>query len=306
MKTMVGGIRALENDPTFGCTAGGGTSRQTKELQKQLDDMRHKFEILKEKSRVVEHKLIQEVGGEGPMSERMSKIMDDGWKGRAQQISLLKTKMKRLEANAKTGGMMESRGTGRGTTAQQRVAANNLRKDVDFKAQQELNEMEKMRQQGVEQLSKAYEEMKEKLERTEKRYTSAKVRVGCLEQDNAKMRDGMKVFVGKASNDDKLVDMLKQEAQELRKKLKRGQERETKMQGERATMRGEGTEVELLKQQLSQFKNQNAHQERIINQLRADMHRMRNPSSAKKKHSGGPRRVVDAVEMENKDTNNRK
>lgn len=295
MKTMVGGIGALENDPNFGTTGGGGGSnRQTKELQKQLDDMRHKFEILKEKNRVLEHKLIQEVGGEGPASEKMSKIMGEGWKGRAQQITLLKTKMKRLEANAKTGGMMESRGSSRSTTAQQRVAANNLRRDVDFKAQQELNEMEKMRQQGVEQLSKAYEEMKDKLERTEKRYASAKVRVGCLEQDNAKMRDGMKVFVGKASNDDKLVDMLKQEAQELRKKLKRNQERETKMQGERETMRGEGKEVELLKAQLSQFKNQNSHQERIINQLRADMHRMRNPGSSNKK-APGPRRTVDAV-----------
>mmetsp|Transcript_23204 Transcript_23204/g.48170 ORF Transcript_23204/g.48170 Transcript_23204/m.48170 type:complete len:575 (+) Transcript_23204:107-1831(+) len=309
MKTVVGGIGALESDPSFGGTTGGASSRQTKELQKQLDDMRHKFEIMKEKNRVLEHKLIQEVGGEGPAAEKLSKIMHDGWKGRAQQITLLKTKMKRLEANAKTGGMMESKGN-RSTTAQQRVAANNLRRDVDFKAQQELNEMEKMRQQGVEQLSKAYEEMKERLERTEKRYTSAKVRVGCLEQDNAKMRDGMKVFVGKASNDDKLVDMLKQEAQELRKKLKRVQERETKMRGERETMRGEGKEVEMLRQQLSQYKNQNSHQERIINQLRADMHRMRNPSSSKKKSgSVGPRRIVDAVELssENDAThNNRK
>ena len=202
----------------------------------------------------------------------------------------------------------------RTTTAQQRVAANNLRKDVDFKAQQELNEMEKMRQQGVEELSKAYEETSEKLVKTERRLQSAKVssiqraanraqhcransppqillelsplsqvRVGCLEQDNAKMRDGMKVFVGKASNDDKLVDMLKREVQELKKKLKRGQERETKMREEGASMRGEGTEVELLKNQVSQFKNQNVHQERIINQLRADIHRMRNPGSAKKR-----------------------
>ena len=69
MKTMVGGIGALENDPNFGTTGGGGGSnRQTKELQKQLDDMRHKFEILKEKNRLLEHKLIQEVGGEGPPS----------------------------------------------------------------------------------------------------------------------------------------------------------------------------------------------------------------------------------------------
>ena len=51
------------------------------------------------------------------------------------------------------------------------------------------------------------------------------------------------------------------------------------------------------------FKNQNSHQERIINQLRADMHRMRNPGSSKKK-AVGPRRTVDAVELSENDRPN--
>jgi hypothetical protein len=121
--------------------------------------MRHKFEIEKEKNRVMEQKLLQEVGGDQSNSERMDKIMDDGWKGRSQQIVMLKTKMKRMEANAKTGGMMDQKAAHsgqKGATAQQRVAANNLRRDVDFKAQQEINEMERERQRGIEELSKAY------------------------------------------------------------------------------------------------------------------------------------------------------
>ena len=242
----------------------------------------------------MEQKLVQEVGGEGPPSERVAKIMDDGWKGRSQQIVMLKTRLKRMEANSKTGGMMESRGgKSKGTTAQQRVAANNLRRDVDFKAQQELNEMDRMRQQGVEELGKAYEQAKEDLEKVERKLHSAKVRVGCLEQDNAKMRDGMKVFVGKASNDDKLVDMLKNEVQELKKKLRRAAERENRMKAEMSSYNGEGTKVENLKNQISHLENQNSHQERIINQLRADMHRMRNPHSEKKVR-GGPRRMIEA------------
>ena len=150
-----------------------------------------------------------------------------------------------------------------------------------------------MRQQGVEELGKAFEKAKEDLEKVGRKLHSAKVRVGCLEQDNAKMRDGMKVFVGKASNDDKLVDMLKTEVQELKKKLRRASERENKMRSEMSSYNGEGAKVENLRNQISHLKNQNSHQERIINQLRADMHRMRNPHSAKKVRSG-PRRVMEA------------
>ncbi|GMI08267.1 hypothetical protein TrVE_jg10463 [Triparma verrucosa] len=295
MKTMVGGVEALE--PT-----GSSNSNAAKKLSHDLQEMRHKFEIMKEKNRVLEQKVLQEVGGEGVASEKLAKIMDDGWKGRAQQIVMLKTKIKRMEANNKTGGMMEatSRGGGRGnaTTAQQRVAANNLRHDVDFKAQQELNEMDRMRQQGVEELGKAYEKAKEDLQKVERKFQSAKTRVGCLEQDNAKMRDGMKVFVGKASNDDKLVDMLKSEVQELKKKLRKSSERQAKMKEDSATYNGEGQVVENLKGQISHLQNQNGHQERIINQLRADLHRMRNPGSAKRS-SPGKRRVVNADETEN-------
>ncbi|GMH70789.1 hypothetical protein TL16_g05495 [Triparma laevis f. inornata] len=297
MKTMVGGVEALE--PT-----GSSNSHATKKLSHDLQEMRHKFEIMKEKNRVLEQKILQEVGGEGVASEKLAKIMDDGWKGRAQQIVMLKTKMKRLEANNKTGGMMEasSRGGTRranSTTAQQRVAANNLRHDVDFKAQQELNEMDRMKQQGVEELGKSYEKAKDDLQKVERKFQSAKTRVGCLEQDNMKMRDGMKVFVGKASNDDKLVDMLKSEVQELKKKLRKSSERQAKMKQERATFNGEGQVVENLKGQISHLQNQNGHQERIINQLRADLHRIRNLGSAKKRSSPGKRGVVNADEEEN-------
>ena len=98
-----------------------------------------------------------------------------------------------------------------------------------------------------------------------------------METDNTKMRDGMKVFVGKASTDDKLVDMLKAEVVELKKNLKRGAEREREARIEGRKEGGGGDESVLLKSQVSQLMSQNAHQERIINQLRAEAYKMRNP-----------------------------
>jgi hypothetical protein len=167
------------------------------------------------------------------------------------------------------------------STAQQRVMNNNLKKDVDFKAQHELNEMDKARQLGVDSMAKAFEEMKEKVERVEKKLQGAKVRVGCLENDNAKLRDGMKVFVGKAATDDKLVDIQKDEITGLKKKLRSVMERVRQSDENVAVNRGEGSEIDLLKMQISQLRSQNEHQERIINQLRADVHKSRNPTNAR-------------------------
>ena len=219
--------------------------------------------------------------------------MQDGWRGRAQMVGMLKSKIKRLEASVKTGGIVDANGDARGlmtnrgavnapiaTTAQQRVAANNLRRDVDFKAQQELNEMERMRQQGVEELSLAYEKVKEENDKLQRKFTSAKVRVGCLETDNAKLRDGMKVFVGKASTDDKLVDALRDEVASLKRKLRKQGEREMRIRDEtRKESNEENSEMVLLRQQVSQLNSQNKHQERIINQMRADLHKIRNPKA---------------------------
>jgi predicted RNase H-like nuclease (RuvC/YqgF family) len=120
--------------------------------------------------------------------------------------------------------------------------------------------------------------MKTNYDKVQQKLQGAKVRVGCLETDNAKMRDGMKVFVGKATTDDKLVDLLKNENQDLKRKLRAGAERARKVEHDEKTVRGEGSEIELLKNQIAQLTSQNSHQERIINQLRSDAHRLRNPA----------------------------
>ena len=66
---------------------GGGVvnSKETKKLHAAHEEMRNKFEIMKERNRQLEHKLLQEVGGEGEVSERLKNVMHDGWRGRAQQ-----------------------------------------------------------------------------------------------------------------------------------------------------------------------------------------------------------------------------
>lgn len=72
--------------------------------------------------------------------------MDEGWKGRAQQISLLKTKLSRLERDRESG-------VGSSSTSSNprfRSSASGASKGVDAKAEEELSSMSQERQLAVE------------------------------------------------------------------------------------------------------------------------------------------------------------
>ena len=66
--------------------------------------------------------------------------VDDGWKGRAQQIVMLKSKLPRLEKDGAAGSKMSTNSRFRSSQA----------KGVDAKAEEELSSMSQERQQAVE------------------------------------------------------------------------------------------------------------------------------------------------------------
>ena len=76
-------------------------------------------------------------------SSLSDQAVDEGWKGRAQQISLLKSKLARLER--------DSRGNGASSTSNPRFRSSAAAtKGVDAKAEEELNSMSQDRQLAVE------------------------------------------------------------------------------------------------------------------------------------------------------------
>jgi hypothetical protein len=84
--------------------------------------------------------------------------VDEGWKGRAQQIVMLKSKVSRLEregggAGGKQPGAGTSRPRGGGAQA----------KGVDAKADEELSSMSQERQQAVEVGGQSPEQSRESL-----------------------------------------------------------------------------------------------------------------------------------------------
>ena len=76
--------------------------------------------------------------------------MDEGWKGRAQQIVLLKSKVARLEKERDREGQGQQ-GAGAGAKGRFKGSSSSYAaRGVDAKAEEELSSMSQERQQAVE------------------------------------------------------------------------------------------------------------------------------------------------------------
>lgn len=110
--------------------------RSLRDALKSVDELKEKLKKANEDNGKMQKALIREVG-EGVTLEQ---AVDGGWRGRAQQIVMLKAKVKQLEQNGNTGN----------NTRMQMMSKGN---DVDSKAEEELHEMSKDRRQVVEALT---------------------------------------------------------------------------------------------------------------------------------------------------------
>jgi len=72
--------------------------QQTASANKYADDTKRKYAMLQEENKKLQRALAKEVG-EGVS---MDKVLDDGWRGRSQQIMTLKNKVKKMEGDNST------------------------------------------------------------------------------------------------------------------------------------------------------------------------------------------------------------
>lgn len=101
-----------------------------------MEELRRRFERSQEELKRTQRLLQKEVG-EGC---DLNKLSEEGWRGRAQQIVMLKTKLKRLEAAVQDG---DSVATGKSRSSLSTVTAVSRRVDVDLRAEADLQAMER-------------------------------------------------------------------------------------------------------------------------------------------------------------------
>ncbi|CAM9329264.1 unnamed protein product [Ectocarpus fasciculatus] len=175
-------------------------------LRQQVVLLRNKLHEAQEEVKKTYRALSKEVGG---TSLGLGRTLNDtgGWKGRAQQIVMLKATVKQLQTQLRNGRDPGQSGEPRSKQG---------RKDVDSQAQEEIHYMERHRGHVVEQLEAKCNARQEEAEALRGQLVAKGARVASLEKTNAQIRNRARMLLAKSDTDDRLVDALRKEVQALR------------------------------------------------------------------------------------------
>lgn len=156
--------------------------RNLRDAQRTIDDLKTKVRDLTEENKALSKVLTKELGD----GVALEQAVDAGWRGRAQQIILLKAKIKQLESASQNNSVVLSNGAS---------AFSSATKDVDVKASEDLVEMSRERRQVVEALTEERVKLVEQNQQLEKKVTGYKARIQILEGDVRKMKESLQVSV---------------------------------------------------------------------------------------------------------------
>lgn len=130
-------------------------SKDLNNANKSLEELRRKYLQTKEESKNLKNALTRELG-EGVTVEQA--LEGNNWRGRAQQIVMLKSKIRRLEGQLQLESQSKSQQSG-----------------VDAKAEQMIAEMDQERKQTIEAITEDYKRLQQQCSDLETKYASSRV-----------------------------------------------------------------------------------------------------------------------------------
>ena len=194
---------------------------EIKKLRRRTDAIRISRDKAKEDVRRVINVLRKEVGDSINVDAVLQGTMsEEGWRGRSQQIVMLRTKCKRLEKEIKRlreGDFGNERRGGKGMV-KNTSSSTSLRSsfDVDERATNQIKEMERNKLEAAETVARELGEMRKIAILQKEKLDGQKARLSNLTKDNKKMRGEIKVLLNKTGTDDKLIDALREEVAQSR------------------------------------------------------------------------------------------
>ncbi len=208
-----------------------GYLKTQKELflsNKKIDELKRKLDESVDENKKLSRALLKEVGDGISLEE----AVDEGHKGRAQVIVMLKNKVRKLEAALlKVAQNQDDNSTiATGLNTKMTSATNMTRKslDVDAMAEEELAHMSKVRNEAVEQLSEDLQRLEEEHNKMIEKHNGARARIKTLEADQGRHKTQMKLVIDKTDNDDKLITALKVEISRLKQnQVRRSHDRDS-------------------------------------------------------------------------------
>ncbi|EKF29351.1 hypothetical protein MOQ_006870, partial [Trypanosoma cruzi marinkellei] len=210
----------------------------------QLSDSKVQLEEYKRDSQRMRKILQQEIGGTAEELEALLKNTAEsggGWRGRAQQIVLLKGKVKELErslaaaaaavnASAKSDGEDSSVGAVPALVRERRgkpsapteatTALTSRNRDLDDVARERVAEVQSRRLLQLRELQEELDKRTAELEAQKRRVEAAQARHVNLEADNHTLREYLQSVLTKTENDNALIDAYKEEREELQQALR--------------------------------------------------------------------------------------
>lgn len=182
-------------------------NKALRESNKLTEDLKQKVGQLGDENKALTRTLQQELGD----ATTVEHAVDGGWRGRAQQIVMLKAKIRKLES--------ESGGKATTSSAPSRYGSTGAR-GVDAKAEGGLAEMSNERRMVTEMLTEERARLLEANQELEKKNTGHKARIQILETDAKKMKENLQLVLSKTASDDELLDALRSEISKLKQQAK--------------------------------------------------------------------------------------
>ena len=257
---------------------------EIKKLRRRTDAIRISRDKAKEDVRRVISVLRKEVGDSVNVdSVLQGTFSGEGWRGRSQQIVMLRTKCKRLEKeikNLREGEYGNSHRGGKGgrplgisNSSTSIRSSSDGRIDVDERATSQIKEMERNKLEAAETVARELGEMRKIAILQKEKIDGQKARLSNLSKDNKKMRGEIKVLLNKTGTDDKLIDALREEVAQSRAAVSEMSRRLESIKMHDGMDEAEWTALKRTKKEQRQ---QIERQTEMIATLRAEVEQMQN------------------------------